>query len=78
MRKEKKEMKIIDDVSAVAEKFVRICKEKGIPKININIHMYTLWSVGKLNSSDLLKLSMIYVNHKVEPLNFENSVTQKV
>jgi hypothetical protein len=60
VRNEKKQLKIIEDVTELAEKFVKLCKQKGIPKININIHFYALWSVGRINSSDMLNLSLIY------------------
>ena len=71
LRKEKKELKIIDNVLAVAEKFIEICKKKGIPKININMHMYTLWSVGKIISTDMLELSMRYEKCEVNKPNVQ-------
>ena len=30
------------------------------------MHLYTLWSVGRIRSPDMLNLSMMYENYKVE------------
>ena len=41
------------------EKFCAICKEKQIPKINLNMHLYTMWSVGKIKDFDVVKLLLV-------------------
>ncbi len=33
------------------------------------MHLYTLWSVGRITSLDMLNLSMMYENYKLEGVN---------
>ena len=35
--------------------FSEIAQKKGIPRINLVMHAWTLWSVGQINSNDVIK-----------------------
>ena len=35
--------------------FASMAQKSGIPRINFVMHAWTLWSVGQINSQDVLK-----------------------
>lgn len=53
-------------IVSILEKFCIICKKLQIPKINLNMHLYTLWSVGRIKDFDIIKLLTFYDSYSNE------------
>jgi hypothetical protein len=52
----KKRMFIIysHDMPQIFVEFAGLAPQKGIPRINLVMHAWTLWSVGQINANDII------------------------
>ena len=52
-----------NDIPKLYIEFAKIAKEKKIPRINFVMHSWTLWSVGSISDTDIIKALAQYDSH---------------
>lgn len=62
MHAAKKKFSVIDDnvMMNVLKQFAIVCKKFNIPRMNLIIHLWTLWSAGKIYSVNIIEIITTY------------------
>jgi len=58
----KKKYTIIDQtvIMNIMQKLVVVCKKNNVPRMNLIMHLWTLWSTGKICSANIISIISLF------------------